>query len=150
MKAELLAALAETQGDFDKSLAVILRHFNAQVGTIHTIEADGMLHMCAHTPGMPEPILAATRLIPIGKGMAGLAVERKTPVNVCNIEQDKSGDVRPAAKCLGPLGSLCVPMMDGDRAVGALGIASVGERTFTAEEIDALLAAGKSLARYVR
>jgi signal transduction protein with GAF and PtsI domain len=133
--------------DYDQALRAILTDFGAQIGTIHTLEPDGMLHMKAHTPGIPEPVLAASRVIPIGKGIAGLAVERKAPVNLCNLQKDQSGDARPGAKATGAMGSLCVPLMDGERAVGALGIASMGERQFTKDEEDRLLAYGRELAK---
>ncbi len=132
--------------DLNQSLSLILRYFHAQLGTIHTLGPDGLLHLRAHSPGIPEPVLAVTRIIPIGKGMAGLAVERRTPINVCNLQQDKSGDVRPGAQATGAMGSLCVPMLDGDKAVGAIGIASLGERTFTDAEVSELLDIGKALA----
>lgn len=133
--------------DPDRSLAHILKHFQAQVGTIHTLEPDGNLHLRAYSQGIPDSVLNVTRIIPIGKGMAGLAVARKTPVNVCNLPQDKSGDVRPGAQATGAKGSLCVPIMSGDSAVGALGIASVQERNFTESEVALLMEAGRSLAR---
>src|SRR6266566_2249126 len=132
--------------DLDQSLSLILAHFHAQLGTIHTLGAAGLLHLRAHSPGIPEPVLAATRVIQIGKGIAGLAVERRAPINVCNLQQDKSGDVRPGAQATGAMGSLCVPMLNGDKAVGALGIASLGERTFTDAEVSELLDIGKALA----
>jgi signal transduction protein with GAF and PtsI domain len=132
--------------DYNEALLQILAEFKAQIGTIHTLEADGMLHMRAHTPGIPEPVLAASRVIPIGKGIAGLAVERKAAVNLCNLQKDTSGDARPGAKATGAMGSLCVPIMDGERAVGALGIASMGERQFTKEEEERLFAYGRELA----
>ena len=44
------------------------------------------------------------------------------------------------------MGSLCVPMLEGDKPVGALGIASLGERTFTDAEVSELLDIGKALA----
>jgi L-methionine (R)-S-oxide reductase len=133
--------------DYDEALRQILAEFKAQIGTIHTLEPDGMLHMRAHSKGIPEPVLAASRVIPVGKGIAGLAVERKAPVNMCNLQTDKSGDARPGAKASGAMGSLCVPMMDGERAAGALGIAAMGERQFTKEEEDRLFAYGRELAR---
>jgi signal transduction protein with GAF and PtsI domain len=146
---ELRTALEGLGPDFEQSLRAIVAHFKAQIGTIHTLGTDGMLHMRAHTPGIPEPVLAATQVIPIGKGIAGLAVERKAPVNLCNLQKDQSGDVRPGARATGAMGSVCVPMMIGDRAVGALGIAMTGERDFTDDEVAALLDAGTLLARHV-
>jgi len=138
----------ELPSDFDAALALILADFKAQIGTIHVLEGDGMLHLRANSKGIPEPVLAASRVIPVGKGIAGLAVERKAPVNLCNLQTDKSGDARPGAKATGAMGSLCVPILDGEKAVGALGIASMGERQFTREEEERLLAAGRQLAAH--
>src|SRR5215831_15607821 len=138
--------MAHLPADYNEALVQILGEFKAQIGTIHTLEADGMLHMRAHSPGIPEPVLEASRVIPIGKGIAGLAVERKAAVNMCNLQKDASGDARPGARATGAMGSLCVPMMDGERAVGALGIASIGERQFTKEEEERLFAYGRELA----
>jgi signal transduction protein with GAF and PtsI domain len=135
--------------DLEQSLRAIVAHFQAQIGTIHTLESDGMLHMRAHTPGIPDAVLAVTQVIPVGKGIAGLAVERKAPVNLCNLQQDKSGDARPGARATGAMGSLCVPMLVGDEVVGALGIATMGERNFTDHEVATLLDVGKRLAGYV-
>src|SRR5262245_9543865 len=132
--------------NYDEALRQILAEFKAHIGTIHMLEADGMLHMRAHTPGIPEPVLAATQVIPIGKGIAGLAVERKAAVNMCNLQKDESGDARPGAKATGAMGTRGVPMMSGERAVGALGIAAMGERQFTKEEEEKLFAYGRELA----
>lgn len=136
--------------DYGKALGVILAEFRAHIGTIHTLETDGMLHLRAHTQGIPEPVLAASRVIPIGKGIAGLAVERKAPVNICNLQKDASGDARPGAKATGAMGSLCVPMLDGESAVGALGIAVMGEREFTKDEEARLLEVGRALVQAMR
>jgi L-methionine (R)-S-oxide reductase len=138
--------MQDLPADHDEALRMIIQEFGAQLGTIHMLEADGMLHLTAHTPGIPEPVLAASRVIPVGKGIAGLAVERKAPVNMCNLQTDSSGDARPGAKATRAMGSLCVPMMHGDRAVGALGIATMSERTFTPDEEQRLAAYGLALA----
>jgi signal transduction protein with GAF and PtsI domain len=81
--------------------------------------------------------------------MAGLAVERKQPVNACNIQTDSSGDVRPGARATGLQGSIVVPMLRGTEAVGALGIANRTERTFTDSEAEDLLEVGRVLADVV-
>ena len=135
--------------DLEHSLRLILAHFHAQLGTIHALGQDGLLHLRAHTPGIPESVLAATRTIPVGKGMAGLAVQRAAPVNLCNLQQDQSGDARPGAQATGARGSLCVPILAGEKAVGALGIASLQERSFTEAEVQALLQAGRALVEYI-
>lgn len=143
---DLLSAVRAQGKNLEASLTAVLRHFGAEIGTIHALEGDGMLHMRAHTPGIPEPVLAASRVIPVGKGIAGLAVERKAPVNMCNLQTDQSGDARPAAKTTGAGGALCVPVLDGDAAIGALGIATRAERDFSDEETALLLEVGRVLA----
>lgn len=124
----------------------IVQSFEADSGTIHFLEHDGMLHLAAASAGMPEPVLAIIRTIPVGKGMAGLAVERAQPVDACNIQTDTSGDVRPGAKATGLAGSIVVPIFDGETVVGALGIANRAERVFTANEISRLMDEGRRLA----
>ena len=110
------------------------------------VGGDGLLHLRAATSGFPEPVLAAIRTIPIGKGMAGLAVERRAPVDSCNIQTDASGDVRPGARATDLGGAIVVPIFRGDEVIGALGIANRAERIFEESEISDLMAAGRLLA----
>ena len=124
----------------------IVKSFGADSGTIHFIGQDGMLHLAAASAGMPEPVLAIIQTIPVGKGMAGLAVERGQPVDACNIQTDTSGDVRPGAKATGLAGSIVVPIFDGKAIVGALGVANRSERVFAADEIARLMDEGRQLA----
>ena len=127
-------------------LTRIVSKFSADSGTIHFLGDDGQLHLAAATPGIPDIVLANIRTIPVGKGMAGLAVERKAPVNACNLQTDTSGDVRPGAKITGLAGSIVVPIFDGEAVIGALGVANRAERTFTDGEITRLIEEGRKLA----
>lgn len=129
-----------------ETLARIVSEFAADSGTVHFLGADGLLHLAAASSGMPDHVLDIIRTIPVGKGMAGLAVERGEPVNACNIQTDTSGDVRPGAKATGLAGSIVVPLFDGDEIVGTLGVANRSERTFTADEIVRLVEEGRRLA----
>ena len=142
---ETLRALPAGAARDDAALALALAHFRADSGTIHRL-AGGMLELRAHSAGMPPPVLEIIRRIPIGKGMAGLAVERKAPVTASNLQTDTSGDVRPGAKATGLQGSIVVPMLHAEEVVGALGIANRGERTFSEPEVALLLATGRILA----
>lgn len=122
----------------------IIASVRAESGTLHAIGADGALHLRAAI-GIPEPVLAIVAIVPIGKGMAGLAAERRAPVNSCNIQQDATGDVRPGARATGLAGSVCVPILDAGGALcGTLGIATRAERTFTADEERALMQRGRA------
>lgn len=132
--------------ELSEALGCVVRSFGADTGTLHLLEADGLLHLKAHSGQFPPPVMAVIQRIPVGKGMAGLAVERAQPVDACNIQTDASGDVRPGAKATGMEGAIVVPVFDGDRVIGALGIANRSERTFSDEEKAALIAAGRALA----
>jgi L-methionine (R)-S-oxide reductase len=134
-------------GSRQESLARILAAFGADSGTIHLLGNDGRLHLKTASAGIPQVVLDTVREVPVGKGMAGLAVERKQPVNACNIQTDTSGDVRPGARATGLQGSIVVPILRGSEAIGALGIANRGERTFTDDEAQELLEVGRVLGR---
>jgi GAF domain-containing protein len=132
--------------DFTAALHSIISHFQADSGTIHMLESDGVLHLKAASQGLPEAVLAAVRLVPIGKGMAGLAVERGVPVDTCNLQADATGNVKPGAKATGMEGAIVVPIFKGEKAVGALGIANRATRTFSPEETALLIEAGRTIA----
>src|SRR5690606_7161975 len=59
---------------------------------------------------IPAPVIAATRTIPKGKGMAGLAWERDRPVQTCNLKTDSSGDVRPGARAVDAQAAVAIPV----------------------------------------
>ena len=128
------------------ALEAVVKHVKADSGTIHTMGSDGMLHLKAASAGIPPQVLAIVQTVPVGKGMAGLAAERRVPVTICNIQTDTSGDVRPGAKATGLEGAIALPMLRGGDVAGVLGVANRQERTFTEEETGLLLEIGKVLA----
>jgi GAF domain-containing protein len=142
-------ALADATGPerLRAALAAVIRHFGADMGMIHRLNpADRHLELVATNDGVPEPVLAAARRIPLGKGIAGETALTGQPGSMCNLQTDTSGVARPGAKATGAQGTLCVPVFRGDEVVGTLGIGVHGERTFTAAETEELLAAGRVLA----
>jgi L-methionine (R)-S-oxide reductase len=132
-------------GSLDDALSAVVIHFRADTGTLHVLE-DGVLQMKALHGAFPPPLIDIIRTIPIGKGMAGLAAQRREPVTACNIQTDTSGDVRPGAKATGMEGAIVVPMLTADGELrGTLGIANRDARDWTAEESAALLACARHL-----
>jgi L-methionine (R)-S-oxide reductase len=140
---DIQSALAGN-GGLQQALEHTIHALRAESGTIHLLEEDGVLHLKA-SHGIPEFVLNIVKLVPVGKGMAGLAVQRAEPINICNLQTDTSGDVRPGAKQTGMEGAIVVPMMRAGKPVGALGVANRGERTFTEQEIETLLSVGRTL-----
>ncbi len=128
------------------ALGLILDKLDADTGTVHKLRADGLLHLEAHFGEIPAKLLPVIARIPVGKGMAGVAAERLEPVQTCNLQEESAGVVRPGAKATGMRGSLCVPMMNGGRLAGVLGVAVGREREFSDAETAWLLAAGEVLA----
>src|SRR5207237_4288740 len=72
----------------------LLGHFKCSTGTIHLLAESGFLELAAQR-GLPDVVVSKIATIPVGKGMAGIAEERREPVQVCNLQTDTSGVVRP-------------------------------------------------------
>jgi putative methionine-R-sulfoxide reductase with GAF domain len=122
----------------------IVRRFGADTGSIHVLE-EGILVLKAQV-GLPPHVAEIVKLVPIGKGMAGLAFERNEPVSTCNIQTDQSGDVKSGARATGVNGAIVVPIRDsGGQARGALGIGVHREYEYSPEETNRLLAEGARL-----
>lgn len=139
--------LAKSPVSWPTVLERVLAHFECPCGTIHLIDPkDGVLHLTTHR-GLPPPVIDKVQLVPIGKGMAGLAAERKQPVQVCNLQSDTSGQARPGAKLTQMEGSLAAPMLAGERLAGVFGIAKPVPYEFTADEQKLLMDVGALVAK---
>lgn len=148
--AELLANVdrllaSDPTPPWDDLLATLLTHFDCVVGTVHVLQDDGVLHLTADR-GLPPPVRDKVAMVPIGKGMAGIAAERKEPVQVCNLQTDDSGVVRPGAKLTQMEGSIAIPMMNGDQLTGVLGVAKPVAYDFTDDESATLMGVGAKVA----
>jgi L-methionine (R)-S-oxide reductase len=128
-------------------LDLLLAHFGCVTGTVHLFDDDsGMLKLAAER-GIPEVVLDKIKVIPVGKGMAGIAAERREPVQVCNLQTDSSGVVRPGARDTKMEGSLAAPMLSGEgRLKGTLGVAKPVAYDFSGQECDLLMQAGNLIA----
>jgi L-methionine (R)-S-oxide reductase len=126
-------------------LEAVLGRFGADTGTVHLLE-DGVLVLKAQV-GIPPQVAEMVARVPIGKGMAGLAAERNEPVSTCNLQADRSGDVRPGAKQTGVSGAVAVPIRNREgTVVGTLGIGMHREHEYTASETARLLEQASLLA----
>lgn len=148
-----LSALLAQHKDRDtalrEALAFVLKEFNSETGTIHVLDAAKQELSLAAQIGLPPALLEVVRTVPVGKGIAGQTVAQGKPVSICNLQTDKSGVARPAAKQTGVGGALCVPMRDGDEIVGTLGVGTVRTHEYNAEETKRMEEAGAVLGQFV-
>jgi putative methionine-R-sulfoxide reductase with GAF domain len=135
--------------NWQKVLSVILSSFDCTTGTIHILEPHTtQLKLEAHQ-GVPEFLIPKLSEIPVGKGMAGIAAERRQPVEMCNLQTDASGIARPAAKETRVEGSIAVPMMLEGILYGTLGVAKSIPYNFSQEEVGDLLNIGAEISRLI-
>jgi hypothetical protein len=114
-------------------------------GTVH-LRTDGDLQLHASV-NIPPKVIEIVRTIPRGKGMAGLAWERDQPVHTCNLKDDTSGDVRPGAKAVDANAAIAIPIHDPQGNIrGVVGIAYMGERDLTEQELAGLRTQAEALA----
>lgn len=78
--------------------------------------------------------------------MAGLAWQHDKAIQTCNLQEDKSGTVKPGAKAVGAQAAVALPIHDGAGAVRAVvGLAWLGERELTDAEIATIATDAASL-----
>jgi hypothetical protein len=136
----------ETQRELDVWLESFLAQNGGTSGTVH-VQQGGGLHL-ASAINIPPQVQEVVRYVPNGKGMAGLALQRRECVTTCNLKEDKSGNVKPGAKAVDARGAVAIPVEDGAGGVRAVvGIAFMEQRDFTPADLDALARSASSLPR---
>ncbi len=133
-----LAPHARGKVDLQALLERLLENLEADVGTIHGIEPGGDLVLLA-ARGLDPELTGRVQRIPPGKGLAGLAAQKRAPVEVCNLQTDTSGQAKPAARQTGAGGSIAVPMLVDGELRGVLGIALIEAHEFDEGEKQFLL-----------
>ena len=132
--------------DYQTFLSGLLARHDCQIGTLHLLDPGaGVLRLVAHR-GLPPQVSSVVEIVPVGKGMAGLAAERRKPVQTCNLQTDTTGDIRPGARAVPVQGSIAVPMMVGGTLRGVIGFAKSSYHEWSDVEVDALLAAASQAA----
>jgi len=130
-------------------LREVLKHFNSETGTIHRLDPEKqLLHLAAQT-GLPPQMLEIVKTIPVGKGIAGQTAAQNKPVTICNLQTDSSGVAKPGAKQTGVGGALCVPLRDGDKTLGTIGIGTIRMHEYTPDETRELEEIGRLIGRFI-
>ncbi|HEY1662773.1 MAG TPA: GAF domain-containing protein [Verrucomicrobiae bacterium] len=126
-------------------LQEVLPRFHSETGTIHLLDPEKqLLHLSAQV-GLPPQLMDVIKTIPVGKGIAGQVVAQDKPVTICNLQADSSGVAKPGAKQTGVGGALCVPVREGGKIIGTLGIGTARQYEFTAEETSRLEEIGRRI-----
>jgi L-methionine (R)-S-oxide reductase len=113
----------------------VLAELNAISGTVH-IHENGGLRLAAAV-NIPPPVQQIVQWVPNGKGMAGLALQRREPVQTCNLQEDSSGNVKPGAQAVNAQAAIAIPVQnDAGEVLGVVGIAFQEEREFTAADLE--------------
>jgi L-methionine (R)-S-oxide reductase len=122
----------------------LLERHGAVAGTVHVVRGDHLA--IAAAVNIPQKVQEVTAMIPMGKGMAGLAWQRDRPIQTCNLQDDVSGDVRPGARAVDARAAVALPVHDGAGTIRAVvGLAWMHERTLPDDEVAAIARDAASL-----
>jgi hypothetical protein len=125
-------------------LMSFLSEAGAVAGTVH-VHQNGGLRLAASV-NIPLKVQDVVAWVPVGKGMAGLALEYGEPVQTCNLQQDRSGAVKPGAKAVNAQAAIAMPVKNkGGEIVAVVGLAFADEREIHGAELDCLQDAAASL-----
>ncbi len=137
---------ARDESEWNQFLQQVIQDFGCTTGTLHRLDpADRHLKLVA-AQAIPPQLMPIIQSIPVGKGIAGAAAERQQPVELCNLQTDTSGVAKPGARQTNVQGSLAVPMMDGSRLCGTLGIGKMTPYEFSPDEKERLLSIARQAA----
>jgi L-methionine (R)-S-oxide reductase len=126
-------------------LEAFLSRHGAVAGSAHW-HTGGGLQLVA-TVHIPPPVRQAVEWVPSGKGMAGLALERGQPVQTCNLQEDRSGAVKPGARAVDAKAAVALPVRNPEGAIVAVvGAAWMDERQLDDETVERLQNDANSLA----
>lgn len=135
--------------DWQEVLDAVIAEFDCTTGTLHRLDpTDQMLKLVAQK-GIPPQLLPVVQIIPVGKGIAGAAAERREPVELCNLQADLGGVAKEGARQTQVQGSIAVPVLEGHLLCGTLGIGKMVAHDFTPEEKSRLLQAAGEIAPYL-
>ncbi|WP_289041963.1 GAF domain-containing protein [uncultured Zobellia sp.] len=143
----ILTDLKQSTIDWQQVLENVISVFDCSTGTLHFLDQKTELLQLQAQKGIPPFLIPKLSTIPIGKGMAGIAAERKEAVEMCNLQTDDSGVARPAAKETKVEGSIAAPMLFDGKLYGTLGIAKPVPYDFTEDERNSLLKIGEAMSK---
>ena len=136
--------MTDTTSAVQSWLLAFLSKADGVAGTVHLCR-DGGLRLAAAV-NIPPKVMEVVTWVPSGKGMAGLALERGESIQTCNLQEDRSGAVKPGAKAVNAQAAIAMPVRkEGGEIVAVVGAAFADERVIEEAELDRLQRAAASL-----
>lgn len=149
MSSPISALLDSSSPDWQAVLDACIAALSGTTGTLHRLDpADGMLKLLAHR-GIPPQLMPVVQVIPVGKGIAGAAAERREPVELCNLQKDLGGVAKEGARQTNVQGSLAVPCLRDGEVRGTLGVGLMVPHDFSEDEKSRLMALGEEIAGHL-
>ena len=146
MNDTIITLLKESAPDWQAIVDAAIVEFAGCTGTLHRLDpADDLLKLIAQR-GVPVFVLSKIAVIPVGKGIAGVAAERREPVELCNLQTDLGGIAKPDARNTNVQGSLAVPCLYNGELRGTLGVGLMTAHDFTDEEKSRAMQIGSAIA----
>jgi putative methionine-R-sulfoxide reductase with GAF domain len=137
--------MTNVSADVATTLMEVIDEFECTAGTIHRREGESLELLAAEA--IPGEVRDRIESIPIGKGMAGLAADRREPVATCDLQVDEDGVAERGARATGLKGTVAVPMVADDGSLeGVLGVGKREEYEFSTGEREALLEVASRIA----
>jgi hypothetical protein len=99
-------------------LEALIAQSGGIAGTVHVQRGEDLYLTAAHN--IPPNVVAIVAHVPHGKGMAGVAQVKKQPVQTCNLQTDKTGNIKPGARAVNAQAAVALPVLDETGAVLAV------------------------------
>ncbi|WP_200302414.1 GAF domain-containing protein [Streptomyces adelaidensis] len=131
--------LKNSRREVDEWLAAFVARNGGFVGSVHLSEpAEEGEIVLVGSHNLPPSVRNGTAVIPIGKGMAGTAAQRRAPVVISDFQSDTTGVAVPGGRAVGSVGSLTLPVFDpadDTRLLAVVGLGFPERRDFTDEDL---------------
>jgi L-methionine (R)-S-oxide reductase len=99
-------------------LESLIAQLGGMAGTVHVQRGEDLYLTAAHN--IPPNVVQIVAHVPHGKGMAGVAQVKKSPVQTCNLQTDETGNIKPGAKAVDAQKAVALPVLDQTGAVRAV------------------------------
>ena len=144
---EVMAAPESAQARLDRITVLIAANMVAEVCSVYLMRADSRLELFA-TEGL-NPEAVHKTVLKVGHGLVGLIAARAEPLNLADPQSHPSYEYRPETGEEIYRSFLGVPILRSGRVLGVLVVQNKTPRSYTEEEVEALLTTAMVLAEIV-